>query len=74
MRYNVRIEDEKVVGAANHSALTFADAINAAMNGMAVGDMVTISPVRETETATARKRAKIDITQAIADEKIQQDS
>lgn len=72
MRYNVRIEDEKVVVAANHSALTFAGAIIAAMNGMAVGDRVTISPVRETTSI----RAKIDVTQAIAmaDEKIQQDS
>lgn len=67
MRYNVRIEDEKVMGAENHSALIFAEAINVAMNGMAAGDVVTISPMRESERVreTTSLSAQLDEVQAM---------
>lgn len=59
MRYNVRIEDNMVESAENHSALTFAEAIDLAMNGMAAGDVVTISPMRESECVHGL-RSKLD--------------
>jgi len=49
MRYNVRIEDSKC--GENHSGETFSGAISIAMNGMAAGSKVTISPILEMEEA-----------------------
>lgn len=65
MRYNVRIEDNMEESAENHSSLTFAEAIDVAMNGMSgmvAGDVVTISPMRESECVqeTMSLRAQLE--------------